>query len=112
MDRRFLRVNRRMCEILGYSEAELLNLRGRDISHPEDLDMINAERPRLYAGELDAVRIEKRYLRKDGSTVWAASTVTVERNSAGEPLHEIAIYEDIGARKAAEAALRAAPSTM
>src|SRR6185503_12278027 len=74
----------------------------------DDLDMINKMRPRLYAGEIDAVRIEKRYLRKDGSTVWAASTVTVERNAAGEPLHEIAIYEDISARKAAEEALRAA----
>src|SRR6185503_3420206 len=74
----------------------------------DDLDMINKMRPRLYAGEIDAVRIEKRYLRKDRSTVWAASTVTVERNAAGEPLYEIAIYEDISARKAAEEALRAA----
>ena len=108
LDRRFLRVNRRMCEILGYTEAELLRLRGRDISHPDDLDMINKLRPDLYEGRLDVIRIEKRYLRKDGSVVWAASTVTVERNAAGEPLYEIAIYEDISARKAAEDALRAA----
>jgi len=108
LDRRFLRVNRRMCEILGYSEAELLSLRGRDISHPDDLDMINKLRPELYEGRLDVIRIEKRYRRKDGSTVWAASTVTVERNAAGEPQYEIAIYEDISARKAAEEALRAA----
>jgi PAS domain S-box-containing protein len=108
LDRRFLRVNRRMCEILGYTEAELLTLKGRDISHPDDRDMINKMRPALYEGGIDAIRIEKRYLRKDGSTVWAASTVTVERNAAGEPLHEIAIYEDVSARKAAEEALRAA----
>jgi len=108
LDRRFLRVNRRMCEILGYTEAELLRLRGRDISHPDGLDMINKLRPDLYEGRLDVIRIEKRYLRKDGSVVWAASTVTVERNAAGEPLYEIAIYEDISARKAAEDALRAA----
>jgi PAS domain S-box-containing protein len=108
LDRRFLRVNPRMCEILGYAEYELLALRGRDISHPDDLDMINAQRPRLYAGEIDVVRIEKRYLRKDGSTVWAATTVTVERNAMGEPLYEIAIYEDISARKQAEAELREA----
>jgi PAS domain S-box-containing protein len=97
-----------MCEILGYTEAELLNLRGRDISHPDDLDMINKLRPDLYEGRIEVIRIEKRYLRKDGSTVWASTTVTVERNSAGEPLYEIAIYEDISARKAAEEALRAA----
>jgi PAS domain S-box-containing protein len=108
LDRRFLRVNRRMCEILGYSEAELLTLTGRDISHPDDLDMINAQRPRLYAGKLDVVRIEKRYLRKDGSTVWAAFTMTVERDAAGKPEYEIAIYEDISSRKQAEDALRAA----
>jgi PAS domain S-box-containing protein len=58
MDRRFLRVNRRLCEILGYSEQELLQLTGRQISHPDDLDVINAQRPRLYAGEIDAVRLE------------------------------------------------------
>ena len=54
LDRRFIRVNRRLCEILGYSEQELLGLTGREISHPDDLDMINAQRPRLYAGEIDA----------------------------------------------------------
>src|SRR5206468_11453692 len=59
MDRRFLRVNRRLCEILGYPQDELLRLTGRQISHPDDLDVINAQRPRLYAGEIDSVRVEK-----------------------------------------------------
>jgi PAS domain S-box-containing protein len=108
LDRRFLRVNRRLCEILGYSEAELLKLTGKMISHPDDLDVINEQRPRLYAGELDAVRIEKRYLRKDGSTVWVAFTMTVERDAAGTAQYEIAIFDDITSRKQAEGALRAA----
>src|SRR5207302_7763277 len=60
MDRRFIRVNRRLCEILGYAEDELLRLTGREISHPEDLDVINAQRPRLYAWAIDAVRAEMR----------------------------------------------------
>ena len=107
LDRRFMRVNRRLCEILGYPEAELLKLTGREISHPDDLDMINVQRPRLYAGEIDAVRVEKRYLRKDGSTVWVSFTMTVERDAAGKPQHEIAIYEDISARRKAEDELRA-----
>src|SRR5438874_7769121 len=64
MDRRFIRVNRRLCEMLGYSEDQLLQLTGRQISHPDDLDVINAQRPSLYAGEIDAVRVEKRYQRK------------------------------------------------
>jgi len=106
MDRRFTRVNRRLCEMLGYSEDELLRLTGRQISHPEDLDVINAQRPSLYAGEIDAVRVEKRYLRKDGSVVWVAFTMVVERDAAGEPQYEIAFFDDITARKQAETALR------
>src|SRR3989440_3941732 len=106
MDRRFLRVNRRLCEILGYPQDELLRLTGRQISHPDDLDVINAQRPRLYAGNIDSVRVEKRYLRKDGSVVWVAFTMVVERDSEGKPLYEIAIFDDITARKRAEDALR------
>jgi diguanylate cyclase (GGDEF)-like protein/PAS domain S-box-containing protein len=106
MDRRFIRVNRRLCEILGYAEEELLGLTGREISHPDDLDVINEHRPRLYAGEIDAVRLEKRYLRKDRSTVWVKFTMTVERDAAGKPLYEIAVYDDITAQRDAEARLR------
>ena len=106
MDRRFIRVNRRLCEILGYPQDELLRLTGRQISHPEDVDVINAQRPSLYAGEIDVVRVEKRYLRKDGSIVWVSFTMVVERDAAGKPQYEIAFFDDITARKQAEAALR------
>jgi diguanylate cyclase (GGDEF)-like protein/PAS domain S-box-containing protein len=105
-DRRFQRVNRRFCDILGYPESELVGIRGRDISHPDDIDMMNAQRPRLYSGEVDAVRGEKRYLRKDGSVVWVAYTLAVERDAAGNPLYEIAVYDDITTRRAMEDALR------
>ena len=108
LNRRFLRVNKRLCEILGYPEAELLQLSGRQISHPEDLDVIDTQRPALHAGTLDAVRVEKRYLRKDGSTVWVALTLTVERDAAGKAQYEIAIYDDITSRKKAESELQAA----
>ncbi len=106
MDRRFIRVNRRLCEILGYPENELLKLRGRDISHPEDADVINTQRPRLYAGEIDEVRLEKRYLRKDGSVVWVHFAMVVERDAEGRPKYEIAVYDDITARREAEEGLR------
>src|SRR5437588_6336968 len=107
MDRRFIRVNPRLCEILGYAEDELLRLTGRQISHPEDLDVINAQRPRLYAGEIDSVRVERRYGSKDGSSVWVSFARVVERDAAGEPQYEIAFFDDITARKQAEAALSA-----
>jgi diguanylate cyclase (GGDEF)-like protein/PAS domain S-box-containing protein len=106
LDRRFQRVNRRLCEILGYPEEELIGLTGREISHPDDKDVMNAQRPRLYAGEIEAVRGEKRYLHKDGSTVWVAYALAVERDAAGNPLYEIAVYDDISARHAMEDALR------
>jgi PAS domain S-box-containing protein len=106
MDRRFIRVNRRLCEILGYSEEELMQLRGKDISHPEDLDVIDLQRPRLYSGEIDAVRLEKRYLRKDRTPVWVAFSMTVERDAEGRPTHEIAVYNDITAQREAEARVR------
>ncbi len=106
MDRRFIRVNRRLCEILGYPEHELLKLRGRDISHPQDADVINQQRPRLYAGEIDEVRLEKRYLRKDGSVVWVQFAMVVERDAEGQPKYEIAVYDDITARREAEEGLR------
>ena len=106
MDRRFIRVNRRLCEILGYPEEELLKLTGRQISHPDDLDIINEQRPGLYAGEIDRVQLEKRYVRKDGSIVWVHFSMTVERDAAGRPLYEIAVYEDITAQLDAQLRLR------
>src|SRR6266850_861189 len=106
MDRRFIRVNRRFCEILGYPEHELIKLRGKDISHPDDADVINQQRPRLYAGEIDEVRLEKRYLKKDGSTVWVNFAMVVERDAEGKPLYAIAVFDDITSRKHAEEALR------
>ena len=110
MDRRFIRVNRRLCDILGYSEAELLKLTGRQISHPDDLDIINDQRPALYAGEIKAVRLEKRYLRKDGAVVWVKFSMTVERDADGKPLYEIAVYDDITVQRDTEARLKESES--
>src|SRR5258705_458289 len=70
MDRRFIRVNRRLCEILGYREAELRNLTAKDISHPEDRDLADGPRARLFAGEIESARLDKRYFRKDGRLIW------------------------------------------
>jgi len=106
LDRRFIRVNRRLAEILGYSEAELKRLTGRQISHPDDVDTINRARPDLYEGRTESLHVEKRYLKKDGETVWVAITIVLERDAAGQPRYEIAVFDDITARKLAEAALR------
>src|SRR3954464_12881769 len=106
LDRKFIRVNRRLCEILGYPEHELIGMTGREISHPEDLDVINKERARMERGEVDHVRVEKRYLRKDGSPVWISFSMVVEHDEARRPTYEIAIFDDITERKNAEDAVR------
>jgi diguanylate cyclase (GGDEF)-like protein/PAS domain S-box-containing protein len=106
LDRRFQRVNRRLCEILGYPEHELAGMTGGELAHPDDRDVMNAQRPRLYAGDVEVVRGEKRYIRKDGSVVWVAYTLAVERDAAGTPEYEIAVYDDISNRRAMEDALR------
>ncbi|MGQ0652781.1 MAG: PAS domain S-box protein [Betaproteobacteria bacterium] len=106
MERRFIRCNRRVCEIFGRSEAEILGRTAREFSHPDDLDIINTQRKRLYAGEIDTVRAEKRYLKKDGTPVWVAYAMVAERDAAGRPLYEIAVFDDITSQKEAEARLR------
>jgi diguanylate cyclase (GGDEF)-like protein/PAS domain S-box-containing protein len=103
---RFSDVNGKLCEMLGYSEAELIGRSVKEISHPEDRDTTDGDRARMRAGELPSVQLEKRYLRKDGSVLWVALTVALARNAQGEPQHEISILEDITGRKEKEAALQ------
>jgi diguanylate cyclase (GGDEF)-like protein/PAS domain S-box-containing protein len=102
----FLDVNRKLCDMLGYAESELIGLSVKDISHPDDRDKTDPERARMRAGEVPSVQLEKRYLRKDGSVLWVNLTVALARNARGEPTHEIAIMEDITERKEKEAALQ------
>ncbi len=94
LDGRYLRVNRSLCRILGYAEEELIGRVASDLSHPDDCD------------ELDSMRVEKRYLRKDGSTVWVDAAIARVRDGEGKPLYEIAVFDDISHAKQAEAALR------
>jgi PAS domain S-box-containing protein len=108
LDGRFLQVNRSLCDILGYTEGELVGRSVKEISHPEDKDLTDRERARVHDGEIDAVRFEKRYLRKDGAPVWVELAVALARDPHGHPQYEIAIFDDITERKRAEEALKAA----
>jgi diguanylate cyclase (GGDEF)-like protein/PAS domain S-box-containing protein len=103
---RYIHVNPWMCRFLGYTHEELLNLTVKQISHPDDKDVVDDTRARLHAGEIEQLTMEKRYLRKDGAVVWVQLTITVQRDAAGRPLHDISIVQDITARKQAEDALR------
>jgi PAS domain S-box-containing protein len=105
LDGRLARVNRSLCRILGYSAAELVGRTVKDISHPDDRGVTDAGRGRMHDGSLESVHFEKRYLRKDGVTVWVDLTVALVRDAEGHPQYEIAVFDDITERKKAESAL-------
>jgi len=101
-----LHANRWLCELLGYRRDELVGLTVKQLSHPEDANVTDGVRARLRAGEIPSFQAEKRYLRKDGAPVWVSLTISVQRDAAGQPQHDIAIIQDITARKQAEAAVQ------
>ncbi|HLV44646.1 MAG TPA: PAS domain S-box protein [Aggregatilineales bacterium] len=92
------RVNDRLCEITGYSREEMLQLNFREITHPDDLVGDVALLERAFAGELDTLSRDKRYIRKDGEVIWVRVTVTIIRNEDGSPRHLISVTEDITER--------------
>ena len=103
-DGRWLRVNRKLCEILGYAEDELLQTTFRQLTHPDDLSVDLAETAKLVRGELATFSMEKRYIRKDKSEVWVNLTASCARDSAGKIKHFISVIEDISERRQAEEA--------
>ncbi len=103
---RYIQVNRALCEMLGYPRDELLGKTVKQISHPDDRNATDSLRSRLRAGEIESFQLEKRYLHKDGSTVWVQLTVSVQRDGAGRPLHDISVTQDVTSRKLAELALQ------
>lgn len=104
-DGQWLRVNQKLCDIVGYPRDELLQLNFQRITHPDDLDEDEALVRRVLAGEIDNYDLEKRYIRKDGQKIWTHLTVTLVRDETWAPEYFIAVVEDITARKATEAAL-------
>ena len=109
-DGRILLANPRMAEILGYAQDELIGMKIRDLVLPEDRESkqvgLNELRQRLHAGEIPNFTTDLRYLRKDGSVVWVALTLSVLRDTAGAPLYDISVFEDISERKRAEETMR------
>src|SRR5215216_1692157 len=103
-DGHWLRVNQRLCDIVGYEKEELLGLSFQDITHPDDLEADLEGARRLLTGEIETYSREKRYFRKDGSIVWIYLTVSLVRSPLGEPRYFISVTEDITERKRAEEA--------
>jgi PAS domain S-box-containing protein len=105
LDGRWLRVNDKLCQIVGYSRDELLRLTFQDITHPQDLDTDLDHVRQVLDGKIPGYGMEKRYIHKRGDVVWIQLTVSLVRNADGTPRYFISVVDDISARKAADAAL-------
>jgi PAS domain S-box-containing protein len=108
LEGRFLRVNEKLCDVLGYSREELLTRNLQDVTWPEDWATDLEQFGPLLRGEVPSVSRDKRYLRKDGSPVWVAVSVSLQRDTAGTPLNTISVVRDITHRKRLETELRQA----
>lgn len=106
LDGAWLRINQRMCDILGRPACALAGQTFQDVTHPDDLDADLQQMQALLEGRADQYAMEKRYLRPDGSVVWGQLTVGIVREG-GQPSWFVATVDDITPRKATEAALAA-----
>jgi PAS domain S-box-containing protein len=106
LEHRFVEANPKLCQIVGYSHAELCALTTVDITHPDDVPETRTQVQRLLAGEISSYSLDKRYVRKDRTTVWCRTTVTLLRDAAGSAHRFVGVIEDISARKSTEEALR------
>jgi len=102
LDGTWIEVNQRLCDIVGYSEEELLGRTFQNITHPDDLDTDLELARQVLARERDTYSMEKRYFRKSGDIVWVCLTVSLVCDERDEPKYFIAIIEDISKRKQAE----------
>src|SRR5213080_3100789 len=102
----WLRVNRSLCDLVGYTERELLESNFQAVTHPDDLGNDLANLYRLMQGETPTSHVEKRYVHRLGQIVWALNSVSLVRDSDDQPAHFIFQIQDITERKRAEAALQ------
>ncbi len=106
LDGRWLRVNRALCQIVGYPAEEMLKLGFQDVTHPDDVGADIEYIRRLLSGEIETNQIEKRYIHADGHVVWIQLNVSLARDDRGVPLYFITQIQDITGRRATEEKVR------
>jgi diguanylate cyclase (GGDEF)-like protein/PAS domain S-box-containing protein len=99
---RFLKVNKALCDLVGYTEAELLGLGLRDITFPDDQEKDLDPMQRLLEGDIPSFQLEKRYVSRSGKTLWGLLSVSVVRGVSRKPKHLIFQIQDINDRKQLE----------
>ena len=102
---RWLRVNRKLCQIVGYTQEEMREMTFQEITHPEDLALDLAQTERVASGDIDEYSLEKRYIHKSGNTIWINLTVGAVRDSDGKLKYFVSVVEDITWRRTAQAEL-------
>ncbi len=102
----WLRVNHSLCELVGYTEQELLASNFQAVTHEDDVQNDLANLYGLIQGETPTCQVEKRYVHKNGEIVWALNSVSLIRGAENTPVHFIFQIQDITERKRAEAALQ------
>ena len=105
LDGSFLEVNDRFCEIVGHERAALLTKTYRDVTHPLDLASCDAMLTALIARPDERFSVEKRYVARDGRTVWVHLSATMIRDADGRALYVASAVQDVTARKDAQADL-------
>jgi PAS domain S-box-containing protein len=105
-DYHLVKANVAMCQMLGYSEAELTSLTTLDFTHPDDRECTVDVLERLFQSESPAHKQEKRYVKKSGEIIWGSVTASVIHDDQGHPLYSMSMIEDISERKRAEEKLR------
>ncbi len=98
----FLRVNKKLCDIVGYNKEELLQITFQEVTYPDDLATDLDYVQQLLNGAIDHYSMQKRYLTKDGSKIWVNLTVALVRDSSGLPEYFISVVEDITETKKTE----------
>ncbi|MBF0611359.1 MAG: PAS domain S-box protein [Magnetococcales bacterium] len=105
LEGRFMRVNPSLCNLLGYSNEELVNMDFKSLTYPEDLPMDQAYVRQVLGGALPYYRMEKRYIHKQGHVIWGLLCASMVKDRDQNPLYFISQIQDITLRKYDEANL-------
>ena len=106
LDASHINVNEEFCHLLGYEREELITKSLKDITHEDDYPIDIKLHQQLVEGKIPFYRLEKRYLHKNGDSIWTELTRSVVRDKSGRALHTIGVVLDISDRKHVERVLR------
>jgi PAS domain S-box-containing protein len=102
LEQRLLKANKAFCEMLGYTEDELVGRSVQELTHPEDRVNSAEISQQVFAGEVPMLHLQKRYIKKNQEILWCATTATTIHDQEGNVLYALGMVEDISVRKVAE----------